>query len=52
MSYLVLMGTFILLGKKWGGWMMVLYFSIKIVVWYLPPLLKIPKMPFTSRDFE
>jgi hypothetical protein len=45
------MGLAIALGAKGGGWMMVVYLVIKLTIWYIPPLLQIPKMPFINREF-
>ena len=45
------MGLLILIGSKIGGWMMIVYFTIKLIVWYTPHVLNTPKLPFVNRDF-
>ena len=44
------MGFMILLVTPIGGWMMLLYFILKLTIWYSPYLFYAPKMSFTSRD--
>jgi len=44
------MGLLVLFITKVGGSMMVVYYSLKLVIWYLPFAVQAHTISFTSRD--